>query len=70
MGNKGISSDIFGVWIPFTFVGTFLSVLVDGLLRKAMGLDFISPVEIFSAVWFIVLGLALIRLEAAIKYDK
>lgn len=70
MGNEGISSDIFGVWIPFTFVGTFLSIFLEGLLRKAIGLDFISQVEIFSAVWFVVLGSALIKLETAIKDGK
>lgn len=70
MGKNGISSNVYGVWILFSIVGTFLSVLLDGLLRKVMGLDFISKVEVFSAVWFVVLGLALIRLEVVIKHNK
>lgn len=65
-----ISSNIYRVWMLFSVFGILLSVMLDQLLRQAMGLDFISQVEIYSAAWFIVLGSALIKLEAVIKKHK
>lgn len=70
MGKKGISSNVYGVWILFSIVGTILPIVMDRLLREAMDLNFISQIEIFSAVWFVVLGSALMRLEAAIEANK
>ncbi|KPP99473.1 MAG: hypothetical protein HLUCCO03_04330 [Marinobacter sp. HL-58] len=58
-----MSATLFKIWICFTLAGILLSVFLDHIFREAMGLDFLSQIEIFSAVWFVILGLALIRYE-------
>lgn len=70
MTNKKKSSTVYKIWVPFTILGIFLSVLLDQLIHQVMNLDFLGQIEIYSAVWFVVLGLALMRLEAVLKSEK
>lgn len=70
MGNKVISLTIYKVWIPFTILGIFTSVLVDKLISQFFDLGFLGQAETYSAVWCVVLGLALMRLEAIMDDAK
>lgn len=70
MANRTISSSMYRIWITFTILGIFVSVLLDHLIAQMINIDFLGQVEIYSAVWFVVLGLALMRLETVLKSDK
>lgn len=62
-----MSATLFRIWICFTLAGILLSVSLDQALRQAMSLVFISQIEIFSAVWFVTLGLALMPYEKLLR---
>lgn len=64
MGNKVISLTIYKIWVSYTILGILFSVLVDKMIPQFFDLEFLGKTEIYSAVWCIVLGLALMRLEA------
>lgn len=63
MSKYRLISSIYGVWVCFSVLGIILSVTAHRVLVDVAGFESVGRVEVYSAVWVVILGLAIKRVQ-------
>ncbi len=59
MSSYVFSSKLYKIWFVYAVIGTVISTAAERVITEALFKDLLSATEIYSAVWFIILGLAI-----------
>lgn len=63
MGKYRLTKSFYEVWVCFSVIGIILSVTAHRVLVDVIGFESVGRVEVYSAVWVIILGLAIKRVQ-------
>ncbi|MDV2078148.1 hypothetical protein [Marinobacter xestospongiae] len=59
MASRPLSRQLCKVWFVYSLIGIVVSVAADQVIRTVLPPNPVSAPEIYSAVWFVIMGLAL-----------